>query len=74
LNPTCYDIMFLLMQKFPQPISKRDIEWHIWGDDPPEEDIIRKHIYHLRSAVDKPFETPVIKTLPKVGYILEIDE
>lgn len=72
LNPTCYALLLLLVQHHPTPISREQIEYHIWDDDPPDEDVLRKHIYQLRQIVDKPFAQPLIKTLPKVGYVLEI--
>lgn len=71
LNPTCYSILLLLAQNYPSPTSRQEIERHIWQDDPPDEDILRKHMYQLRKVVDKPFEKTIVKTLPKIGYTLE---
>lgn len=68
LNPTCYSILVLLARQSPNPVAREDIERHLWGDEPPEEDVLRKHIYHLRKVVDKPFASELITTIPKVGY------
>ena len=43
----------------------------IWGDEPPDGEVLRNHIYQLRVAVDKPCEQPIITTVPKVGYRLQ---
>lgn len=71
LNPSCFSILVLLAQKHPAPASREEIIDAIWKDDIPDDDILRKHIYHLRQIVDKPFGSPIIKTLPKVGYSLD---
>lgn len=74
LNPTCYAILLLLAKNSPNPVSREDIERQIWDDDPPEEDVLRKHIYQLRTVVDKPFQQQIIKTFPKIGYAIEFAE
>ena len=73
LNPTCYAILLLLVQRFPKHVTREEIERHLWQDDRPEEDVLRKHIYQLRNVVDKPFNQALITTLPKVGYALEVE-
>ena len=70
LNPTQFIILKLLMARAPKAVSKEEISSALWGDDEPETDLLRSHIYQLRRLVDKPFKHAYIKTLPKVGYQL----
>lgn len=70
LNPTCFAILRLLTQRAPDPVSRNELERNIWGDDLPDDDVLRKHIYHLRRMVDKPFSQDLITTIPKIGYAL----
>lgn len=70
LNPTTRSILLLLMQESPRVVSKRRLEYEIWSDDVPDGDALRSHIYHLRTAIDRPFEKKLLKTLPKEGYVL----
>jgi DNA-binding winged helix-turn-helix (wHTH) protein len=42
----------------------------LWGDAPPDGDMLRSHIYELRRTVDAPFEVKLIHTIPRVGYRL----
>ena len=70
LNPSCFKILKLLMEKSPAIVSRQEIEHLLWPDDPPDQDVLRKHIYHLRTKIDKPFCEERIKTLPKLGYQL----
>lgn len=72
LNPSCFAILKLLMQKYPAPASRDDITRVVWGEEPPEDDVLRKHMYQLRKIVDKPFTQSIIKTLPKIGYAIEL--
>ena len=44
----------------------------IWGDDPTDSDALRSHVYQLRKAIDKPFDTAIIKTIHSVGLALDI--
>jgi len=68
LNPSCFKILKLMVEKSPAIASRSDIEYILWPDGSPDQDILRKHIYQLRSKVDKPFSQELIKTVPKLGY------
>lgn len=70
LNPTSRSILLLLMREAPRVVSKQRLEEEIWRDDVPDSDSLRSHIYHLRAAIDRPFATKLLKTLPKEGYRL----
>lgn len=56
------------MEKSPALATRQEIEQTLWADDMPDQDILRKHIYQLRSKVDKPFAQELIQTVPKLGY------
>ena len=71
LNPSCFKILTLLCQRSPEIVSREDIENRLWPDEPPDQDVLRKHIYQLRAKVDKPFSVEMIKTIPKLGYKIE---
>ena len=72
LNPSCFNILKLLVEKYPAIATKQDIEHLLWQNDLPDQDILRKHIYQLRTKFDKPFSQELIKTVPKLGYKLEV--
>jgi len=72
LNPSGFKMLKLLIEKHPAIATKADIERLLWPDDLPDQDVLRKHIYQLRSKIDKPFALELIKTVPKLGYKLEI--
>jgi DNA-binding response OmpR family regulator len=70
LNKVCFKILTLLMQASPNVVSRRDLEFALWGDMPPGSDALRSHIYALRKAVDKPFDLPLLETVHGMGYRL----
>ncbi len=71
LTPTTAKILEVLMRAAPKLISKSELERKVWGDDIPDSDVIRSHIYGLRKNIDKPFEYAMIKNTHGGGYKLD---
>lgn len=70
LYPACRKLLETLMQASPAAVSRERLEHALWGEDPPDGDMLRSHIYELRRSVDGPFPVKLIHTLPRVGYRL----
>jgi DNA-binding response OmpR family regulator len=70
LYPACRRLLEVLMQASPAAVTRERLERALWGDDPPEGDMLRSHVYELRRSVDLPFAVKLIHTLPRVGYRL----
>ncbi len=70
LNKVCYNILKILMEEYPNVISRKDMEFSIWGDHPPGSDSLRSHIYKLRCKIDKNFPYPMIQTIHGIGFKL----
>ena len=71
LNPTTYTILELLCQKAPEIVSRQEIAEKLWQEHEPQNDVLRSHIYQLRNQLDKPFHSPMLITVPKIGFRLE---
>lgn len=71
LPPIQFRLLALLMRQSPQVVSRRAMEQELWGDEAPDSDALRSHLYSLRKLVDKPFATPLLHTIPGVGVRLE---
>ena len=63
LSRSAFTILNVLMREHPRVVSRRQIERELWGEDPPDSDALRSHLYNLRRAVDKPFGAPMIHTV-----------
>ncbi|MFT4249513.1 MAG: response regulator transcription factor [Pseudomonas sp.] len=70
LYPACRKLLQVLMQASPAAVTREKLEQALWGEEPPDGDMLRSHIYDLRRSVDGPFEEKLIHTLPRVGYRL----
>lgn len=73
LSAKDFKILVLLAKAYPNAISRSDITAQVWGDDFPDSDVLRSHIYTLRNAVDKSFDFPMIKTIHGVGFKLAVN-
>jgi len=65
-----FQILTLLVKRAPQLVTRQEVLDTVWGDEEPDSDALRSHIYALRSALDKPFPTPMLETLHGQGYRL----
>lgn len=72
LKPIAWQILSLLMEAHPRPLSRSELCSRIWGDEPTESDALRSHLYQLRKVLDQPFNQPILKTLHGVGFALEL--
>ena len=68
LTPTGFKLLTLLMKSSPSVLSRSDMERHIWGEDLPDSDSLRSHMYQLRKSIDKPFKKQLIRTHACSGY------
>jgi DNA-binding response OmpR family regulator len=63
-------LLQILMRESPRVVSRREIEREIWGDDLPESDVLRSHLFNLRKAIDRDFANPLLQTVQSAGYRL----
>ena len=71
LSSTDFSILLALVQAYPNAVSRQQLINKIWGDEAPDSDVIRSHIYTLRQALDKPFKHAMLTTLHGIGFKLE---
>lgn len=70
LPPVCWKMLVCLIQSAPNVVSKSKLEQEVWGDDLPNADSLKVHLFKLRQAIDAPFETKLIHTLHGVGIAI----
>jgi DNA-binding response OmpR family regulator len=74
LTPLLWNLLLLLAEAWPHPVSRDEVTRRLWGDDQPSSDSLRAHVHLLRQAVDKPFAFPIIETVHSIGFRLNIPE
>lgn len=68
LSPAGFQILTILLKRYPNVVTREELETELWGEDPPASDTLRSQIYKLRKAVDKPFGVPLLHTVSGLGY------
>lgn len=74
LNPTSFSILKLLMMRTPNVVGKQELVSCIWDGEEADSNLLRTHIYQLRTQIDKPFSVPYLLNVPKLGYRLVAGE
>ena len=72
LSPSCFKILQILIERYPEVVTREEVEKRLWQDELPNDDILRKHIYQLRKKIDCAYEKELIETIPKIGYRLNL--
>ncbi len=70
LSPKQFEILKILMRESPNVVGREVLERALWGDDVPESDALRSHLYNLRRLVDKDFDQELIETVPGLGFCI----
>lgn len=71
LNNTCTSILKILMEASPEVVTRSRLEHELWGEDPPDSDALRSHMYTLRKKIDKPFDAALVETIHGKGFRLK---
>jgi len=74
LSPTGFRLLREMMLAYPNLVFRDDIERSIWGDDPPDSDALRSHVFALRKVVDRPFAHKMVETVHGIGFRLRVDD
>lgn len=73
INPTGMKLLQRLMEEAPSVVARDALETLLWADEPPDGDALRSHMYKLRQAIDRPFDSPLIHTVHRIGYRIAED-
>lgn len=68
LHSTALTIVRELMQASPRCVSKNQLCESVWGDEAPESDPLRAHIYELRKQLKTIFNAEPVHTVKGMGY------
>lgn len=63
-------LLELLMRESPKVVARQRLEHVAWGDETPQIDLLRSHMYVLRRAIDQGSERKLLHTVSGVGYRL----
>lgn len=72
LMPIGLRLLSALMKASPNVVSREELEQYVWGDIMPDSDALRSHLYNLRKAIDRNFDSPLLHTVHGAGYRLAV--
>lgn len=73
LSPTALRILEILLRESPKPVSREKIIQQIWGDDKPESDSLKVHIFNLRKQLDLAGNKNILHTVSGYGFSIDGD-
>ena len=73
LTPAGMRLLQRLMEEAPSVVAREDLETLLWTDGRPDGDALRSHMYNLRQAIDRPFDSPLIHTVHRIEYRIAED-
>ena len=73
LDPAGMKLLQRLMEESPYVVARDNLETLLWADERPDGDALRSHMYRLRQAIDRPFDSTLIHTVHRIGYRIAED-
>jgi DNA-binding response OmpR family regulator len=74
LSPMGWQLLETLLRASPQIVSKQKLVASVWGDEPPDSDSLKVHLFHMRRAIDAPFAAPLLHTIPGHGFAIREEQ
>ncbi len=71
LSPTAFKILEILMRSSPNPVSRDTIMQGVWGDDQPDSNSLKVHIFNLRKQVDAEQDNKLLHTIAGKGFAIK---
>jgi len=68
LSPSSFKLLEILMRQSPMPVSREYLMQGLWGDDQPDSNSLKVHIYKLRKELETNADTPLLHTVTGHGF------
>lgn len=70
VTKTGFKILLQLAQAHPYPVARSDLITGVWGNEPPESNALKAHLYNVRKALEQGDTPPELQTISNIGYRL----
>ena len=74
LSPSGWTLLEILMRHSPNVVSRAQLSQALWGDDSPDSDALKVHLFKLRQQVDQENEFKLIHTVVGQGIRFNHDQ
>lgn len=72
LSPILFKILEELMRASPLAVTRQHLIQSVWGDDQPDTNNLKVHIFNLRKILDTEDEQSLLHTISGVGFALRL--
>lgn len=70
VSPFGWRLLELLLRASPAVVTKQQLEEALWGEDCPDSNSLKVHMFHLRKTIDAPFSTSLLHTISGRGFAI----
>lgn len=70
LSPTAIKIIEVLMRESPSPVSREVLMQRVWGDEQPDSNSLKVHVFNIRKQLELAGGPPLIHTMTSFGFVL----
>lgn len=71
LTPASFTILEVLMRASPNVVRREDLESALWGDDTPNSNTLKAHIYYLRKSLEQAPGVKLLHTIAGKGWVIK---
>ena len=74
LSPISFKILEALMRAYPNPVSRENLMQSVWGDEQPDSNSLKVHMFNLRKAIESNnngVKQKLIHTIVSHGFVLK---
>jgi len=73
LSPTGLKILEYLMRESPKTVSREKLMQFVWGEDQPDSNSLKVHMFNLRKAIEIAGKPSLIHTIAGRGFALKLE-
>ena len=73
LSPTALKVLEVLLRERPNIVSRENLIQEVWGDEQPESNALKVHLFNLRKQLDSAGRSDVLKTIKGFGFSINQD-
>ena len=74
VSPTGIKLLECLMRESPNAVSREKLMQSVWGDEQPDSNSLKVHMFNLRKAVDGKSDSKLIQTVSGYGFAFKLNE
>ncbi|MEP1382893.1 MAG: response regulator transcription factor [Paraglaciecola sp.] len=74
LSPIAYKLLEVLVRASPKTATRQHIMQTLWGDEQPDSNSLKVHIYHLRKQLESVPSNIKLETVSGIGFAMKAED